>query len=328
MNTCKLSSKEEPHGEYYRRIKEHPCFDPKAAHIFCRMHLAVAPQCNIQCNYCVREFDCVNESRPGITSKVLSPEEAIAKVREVIEKLPNIKVVGVAGPGEPLFNDETFAALSMIKKEFPDLILCLSTNGLLLPEKMDTLVDLNVSNLTVTMNTTDPEIGAEIYSYVDHKGVMLKGRDGAEQLLRNQVNGIHSAVKAGIVVKVNSVLIPTVNGEDIVNVARTAKELGAYVQNTIPLISQHRFSHVAPPSSKVLGAVRKRCEREIRQMRHCRQCRADAIGKLGKDLSSQFYQSEQKGCSSSLEKQEEMVDSLQRTRSAVCRNTVEGEQRG
>ena len=58
--------------EIRRKISEHPCYDKNAQHKFGRVHLAVAPKCNIQCNFCVREFDCVNESRPGVTSKVLS----------------------------------------------------------------------------------------------------------------------------------------------------------------------------------------------------------------------------------------------------------------
>ncbi|WP_227625365.1 hypothetical protein [Geofilum rubicundum] len=51
----------------------HPCFDEKARHAHARVHLPVAPNCNIQCNYCNRQFDCVNESRPGVTSTLLKP---------------------------------------------------------------------------------------------------------------------------------------------------------------------------------------------------------------------------------------------------------------
>ena len=54
---------------------QHPCYNP-GAHDFARMHIPVAPRCNISCNYCNRKFDCLNESRPGVTSEVLTPEEA------------------------------------------------------------------------------------------------------------------------------------------------------------------------------------------------------------------------------------------------------------
>ena len=60
-----------------RKIQEHPCFSEKACHTFGRCHIPVAPKCNIQCNYCIRDFDCVNESRPGVTTRVLNPDESI-----------------------------------------------------------------------------------------------------------------------------------------------------------------------------------------------------------------------------------------------------------
>ena len=58
------------------RIENHPCYSEKAHHRFARIHLAVAPACNIQCNYCNRKYDCSNESRPGVTSERLTPEHA------------------------------------------------------------------------------------------------------------------------------------------------------------------------------------------------------------------------------------------------------------
>jgi len=306
------------YGAYYRKIKEHPCYDPKAAHIYGRMHLPVAPKCNVQCNFCVREFDCVNESRPGITSQVLKPTEAISKVKEVVEKHPNITVIGIAGPGDPLFNDETFITLALIQKVFPDLIFCLSTNGLLLPDRIDRLKDLNLSNLTVTMNTVNPEIGAKIYSFVYYGGEILKGEEGAKLLLKNQLSGIERAVKAGIIVKVNTVMIPTVNDNDIINVSKKAKDLGVYMLNVMPLIPQYKFSHISPPSKKELAALRKECEMNIRQMRHCRQCRADAIGKLSEDLSSNFYQSMKKISPSELSIQREEFQPSKKIRFSVA----------
>lgn len=283
---CDLTGGLEAYSEYYRKIQEHPCFSAKAVHHFGRMHLAVAPKCNIQCNYCIREFDCVDESRPGVTSKVLSPTEAVLRVREVTKEFPNVNVIFIAGPGEPLFNEETFTTLSLVHKQFPRLDLCLSTNGLLLPEKLDFLKEVNLQTLTVTVNTVNPEIGARIYSHVlSPEGRKLKGVSGAKRLLKNQLEGIARAVEAGIVVKVNTVMIPAVNDSDILNVAQMAKDMGVYMLNVMPLIPQYKFSHVSAPAKDEIEAIRKECEKLIKQMRHCRQCRADATGLLGQDCS-------------------------------------------
>ena len=182
--TATVQGREVPYDpEQLRKISEHPCYSEKACHAFGRCHLPVAPKCNIQCNYCVRDFDCVNESRPGVTSKVLSPEESLDLVRRVIKDYPYVKVIGIAGPGEPLANPETFEALRLVHEEFPHLIMCISTNGLMLPESIEELAKYDVGNVTVTLNAVDPAIGEKIYSWVEYNGKKYHGREAAELLL-------------------------------------------------------------------------------------------------------------------------------------------------
>ena len=270
--------------EQLRKIQEHPCFSENACHFFGRMHLPVAPKCNIQCNYCVRKFDCVNESRPGVTSKVLTPQEALERVREVLKKVHYIKVVAVAGPGEPLFNEATFETFRLVKEEFPRLMRCLSTNGLLLPDRIEEIEELGVGTVTVTLNAVDPAVGKEIYSFVNYRGKKYEGQEAAEVLLKNQLKGIEEAVKRKILVKVNTVLVPGVNDQHVVEVAKKAAELGVYMQNIIPLIPQFKFAHIKPPTPQEKRAIQEKCSEFVKEMTHCRHCRADAIGRLGKDI--------------------------------------------
>jgi nitrogen fixation protein NifB len=254
------------------------------------MHLPVAPRCNIQCNYCSRKFDCANESRPGVTSEILSPEEAVEKVRMVKEKIPYLSVIGIAGPGDPLANEETFRTLELVHKEFPEMTLCISTNGLRLPENVERLKELGVRFVTVTINAIEPKIGAEIYSFVRPEGKALRGEEGAKALLDKQLEGIKKAVDAGILVKANVVMVPGVNAEHIPAVAKKVKELGAYIVNIIPLIPVPgtAFEDKRAPTTEERKKLQDACEVDIRQMRHCRHCRADAIGLLGEDRSAEF----------------------------------------
>ncbi|MDD4621200.1 MAG: nitrogenase cofactor biosynthesis protein NifB [Methanosarcina sp.] len=268
-----------------RKIAEHPCYDRKAQHKYGRIHLAVAPSCNIQCNFCVREFDCVNESRPGVTSKVLIPQEALEKTRQIITDYPFIKVVGIAGPGDPLANNETFETFELIKKEFPELTLCMSTNGLLLPEKLEDILRVGVSTLTVTINAIDPEIQAKIVDHIIYHGKVYRGVEGAEIQIKNQLEGVEAAVKAGLVVKVNTVLIPGINDKHVIEIAKKLYELGVYIMNIMPLINQGAFANLEPPTAEERKAVQQACEPYVLQMRHCRQCRADAYGLLSQDMS-------------------------------------------
>jgi nitrogen fixation protein NifB len=271
--------------ELLRKIAEHPCYDRKAQHKYGRIHLAVAPKCNIQCNFCVREFDCVNESRPGVTSKVLTPQEALEKTRQILADYPFIRVVGIAGPGDPLANDETFEAFELIKNEFPELTLCMSTNGLLLPEKLQDILRVGVSTLTVTVNAINPEIQAKIVNHIVYHGKVYRGLEAAEIQVKNQLEGIKAAVGAGIVIKVNTVLIPGINDKHVVEIARKLNELGVYIMNVMPLINQGAFADIEPPTAEERKAVQEACEPYVMQMRHCRQCRADAYGLLSQDMS-------------------------------------------
>ncbi|MDR3579430.1 MAG: radical SAM protein [Oryzomonas sp.] len=269
------------------KIQGHPCFGGNH-HKNGRMHLAVAPRCNIKCGYCTRKHDCANESRPGVTSRLLTPQEAIAKVREVMASPvvgPIIKVIGIAGPGDPLANEQTFETFELVKKEFPHLMLCMSTNGLLLPESIDRLYELGLHSLTVTINAVDPEIGARIYRHVIYHGTHYTGEEGARILIANQFEGLKRAAELGLTIKVNTVLVPGVNDDQLPLIAERVKKLGAFVMNIMPLIPQAELSHIEPPSEERLSEVRKANETIIGQFSHCKQCRADAIGLIGQDVT-------------------------------------------
>ncbi|WNY28189.1 FeMo cofactor biosynthesis protein NifB [Methanimicrococcus stummii] len=271
--------------ETRRKISEHPCYSPEAQHKFGRLHLAVAPSCNIQCNYCDRKFDCVNESRPGVTSEVLSPKSALEKTAQILKQHPYIRVVGIAGPGDPLDNDETFETFRLIRENFPDITLCISTNGLLLPDRFSELAESDVETLTVTLNAIDPDIQKEIIDMIYYNGKKYEGREAAEILIENQLKGIQMAVTAGMTVKINTVLIPGINDKHIIEIAKKMNGLGVYIMNVMPLINQAAFADIVPPTDAERKAVQDACAPYVKQMKHCRQCRSDAYGLLGNDLS-------------------------------------------
>ena len=271
-------------------LSRHPCYNEEAHKRFARIHLPVAPRCNIQCNYCNRKYDCSNESRPGVTSELLTPEEAAERVAAVMEKIPELSVAAIAGPGDPLANEETFETIRLIKERFPDLTLCISTNGLALPENAQRLYDLGVRFVTVTMNAIDPSIGGSIYAQVQRSGKRYTGAEGAEILLRNQLEGIRKCVDLGVRVKINVVMIPGINDSHIQELVRKAKSLGVYIVNILPLIPVEgtAFSNRRAPTPEERRKLMDLCGLDARMMRHCRQCRADAVGLLGEDRSREF----------------------------------------
>lgn len=274
-----------------RAIDNHPCFSEEAHRRFARLHLAVAPRCNIQCNYCNRKYDCSNETRPGVCSQVLTPAEGVERTARVLEKIPQTTVVGIAGPGDPLANpDKIFETLRRIRERFPDLSCCISTNGLCLPEYLDTISEIGIGHVTVTMNAVDPAVGQKIYRWVRYEGVTHYGEEASALLLSQQLKGIRGLAERGILCKVNMVLIPGINDSHLQDVIQTVKELGVFLVNVIPLIpvKGSAFESLREPAEEEVRSVQERFGRDIRIMRHCQRCRADAVGFLGEDRSGEF----------------------------------------
>lgn len=278
------------------RIEKHPCYSEEAHHHYARMHVAVAPACNIQCNYCNRKYDCANESRPGVVSELLTPEEAAHKVLVIAGKIPQMTVLGIAGPGDPLANPEkTFRTFELIADKAPDIKLCLSTNGLMLPDYVDRIKALNVDHVTITINMVDPEIGTQIYPWVHYRRRRYKGLEAARILHERQMEGLQALREADILCKVNSVMIPGINDKHLVEVDKVIRQHGAFLHNIMPLISAPEHgTHFGltgqrGPNPKELKELQDECaDSNMKMMRHCRQCRADAVGLLGEDRSQEF----------------------------------------
>lgn len=270
----------------------HPCFDlsEKRENNVGRVHLPVSPTCNIQCKFCSRGFDKTRDE-PGVTTTTISPEEGVSIVEKAMEKCSPIRVIGFAGPGDSLASDHAIKTLDLLEGKFPNLIKCLSTNGLNLKEKAERLSELGVKTITVSMHAVDPELASDIYGFVKTKDGTLHGREAARELINSQIEGIKAAVDEGIIIKVNTVLIPEINLDHVGEIAKTVKEAGASLINILPLIPQHEMSEMDSPSCEELRQAREDAEEFLPVFRHCKQCRADAIGIPGEtECSSEIYE--------------------------------------
>ncbi len=277
------------------KVQDHPCYSEDAHHYFARMHVAVAPACNIQCHYCNRKYDCSNESRPGVVSELLTPDQAVMKTKAVAATIPQMTVLGIAGPGDPLANPErTFETFRRLSEEAPDIKLCVSTNCLALPESVEELSRHNIDHVTITINCLDPEIGAKIYPWVFWKNKRIFGVEGARILIEQQQKGLEMLTARGILVKVNSVMIPGVNDQHLKEVSKVVKAKGAFLHNVMPLIAEaehgtfYGLMEQRGPTAEELQDLQDACSGDMNMMRHCRQCRADAVGLLGEDRGEEF----------------------------------------
>jgi nitrogen fixation protein NifB len=273
----------------YETLKSsHPCFGNHKA-IKGRIHLPVSPGCNILCKFCDRKINDY-ENRPGVASTVITPGEAVDIIRKSLKLCPDITVVGIAGPGDTLATDYALETFRLVKAEFPDLLKCMSTNGLLLNEKAEEIIEVGINSLTVTVNAVDPAIEAKLNTGVVYHGKYYEGEEGAKILIENQLAGIRKVVAAGITVKVNSVLVPGINEEHIEEIAKAVSEAGAKIYNIIPLIPQHELAHIKEPDCLQIDGARMKAQMYIDVFRHCQRCRADAIGIPGQtDFGNEIY---------------------------------------
>ena len=297
----------------------HPCFNVNVKGECGRVHLPVAPKCNILCKYCNRKYDCVNESRPGVTSAVLTPEQAVDYMEQVLAAEPRITVAGIAGPGDPFANPkETMETIRLVRERFPEILLCLATNGLNLPPYVQELAGLQVSHVSITVNAVDPEVGQHIYSWVRDGKVVYRGLEAAKLLLSRQLEAIAELKALGVTVKVNTIIILGINDHHVEAVARKMAEMGVDILNLMPMYpnTDTPFAEIPEPTPATMAGLRKEAEHFLPQMHHCTRCRADAVGLLDEDRGQELH-----GCLSACAK---LPPATAVTRPYVAVATLEG----
>jgi nitrogen fixation protein NifB len=272
-------------------IARHPCFNKTARHTVGRVHLPVAPDCNVQCNFCKRVYDCANESRPGVTSAVLTPPQARHYLEGVLENDRRIAVVGIAGPGDPFATAaRTLETLQLVHDRWPDMLLCVASNGLNVAPHAARLASLGVSHATLTINAVDPAIGAAIYAWVRDGKRIYRGAPAAALLWDRQAEAIRLLKQQGVTVKINTIVMPGINDHHVAEIAQKVADLRADVINCVPLypVAGTAMAHIEPPSTQAMTEIRAEAARHLAVMSHCTRCRADAVGLLGERVPPEF----------------------------------------
>jgi nitrogen fixation protein NifB len=184
---------------------------------------------------------------------------------------------------------ETFR---LVRKKYPNIILCVSTNGLAIAPHIPELAELNLSHVTITINAIDPEIGANVYAWT--RGALtnrvFRGTAGAQALLKQQLEAITLLKERGITVKVNTIILPGINDQHIAAVAEKVKSLGADIMNCISFIpvADTPLENLPAPGGAMAARVRLQAKAYLPQMAHCARCRSDAVGLLGETPCREF----------------------------------------
>jgi nitrogen fixation protein NifB len=213
----------------------------------------------------------------------MTVEEAMSSLTEEMANRKNLNIVAISGPGEPLYNEATFVTLEKVRESYPRIKICLSTNGILLQKSVDRLSGIGVDTISVSMSAIRPDTISRLYRSAVVGTERLEGEELGQIIPKNQLSGIQDASENGISVKVNTILIPQLNQEEIPELSRKIEAAGANLQNIVPLIPRGAMCDLSAPSLDELYEARRISSAIIPQFRHCKQCRSDVVGIPGCD---------------------------------------------
>ncbi|MEW5771908.1 MAG: GTP 3',8-cyclase MoaA [Thermodesulfobacteriota bacterium] len=157
------------------------------------LRLSVTDRCNLRCAYC---------SRREQTEYI--PHESIMRYEEMLTLIRAVRGMGVnkvrLTGGEPFVRKDFLAFLGLLREEFPDLDLRITTNATLLAGKAAALKLMGVKVLNISLDTLDRE-----------KYRRITGRDALPDVL----SAVHECLGRGLKVKLNAVAIKGFNDEEL-----------------------------------------------------------------------------------------------------------------
>ena len=167
------------------------------------LRISVTDKCNLRCRYCMPEEGVCKKSH----EEMLTEDEIITAVEAAASLgITKLRVTG----GEPLVKKNIVsicrraAAVEGIEE------VCLTTNGLLLPQLAKPLKEAGVKRVNLSLDTLDPEK----YAYITRIGKLDAFRAGLD-----------AALAAGFEkIKINAVLIGGFNDQEIVSLANLTKQ--------------------------------------------------------------------------------------------------------
>ena len=163
------------------------------------LRLSVTDLCNLRCRYCMPE-----EGVPKKDHAAMLTEDEMIQAVEAAASL-GITKLRITG-GEPLVKKNILSICRRAARVPGVREVCMTTNGLRLPELAVPLREAGVRRLNISLDTLDPDK----YAQITRCGV-----------LSDALAGIHAALEAGYdKIKLNAVLIGGFNDDEIEEMAK------------------------------------------------------------------------------------------------------------
>ena len=198
------------------------------------LRISLTDKCNLRCRYCMPEEGVCKRTH----QEMMSEDEIVAAV-EVAASL-GIRKIRLTG-GEPLVKKNIVSICRRVAAVEGIREVCLTTNGILLPELSKELRQAGVSRVNLSLDTLDPKK----YAYITRIGQLEQFRAGLE-----------AALEAGFrKVKINAVLIGGFNDNEIEDLANLTLQYPVDMRfiELMPIQDHDEFGEEAyVPYSRVL----------------------------------------------------------------------------
>lgn len=172
------------------------------------IRISITDRCNLRCSYCM--------PKKGIE---LAPSKDILTFEEIVQICHGAAELGIRKfkitGGEPLVRPDCPQLVGMIKRLPGVRQVTLTTNGVLLDQYLDRLLENGLDAVNVSLDTLNKKVYRQI--------------TGFDKLLAVKTS-ISKAAEKGLRVKINSVLQKGINDREWMSLAELAKEMPADVR--------------------------------------------------------------------------------------------------
>jgi len=173
-----------------------------------KLRVSVTDRCNMRCGYCMPK----NNTKWFDDNEVLTFDEII-RLSSILASL-GVEKIRLTG-GEPLVRPSIENLIKSIRKIRHIKSVGLTTNGLLLSDKIDALKSSGLDSVNISLD-----------SFKEDRFRMMTGING----LNKVISSIQKARDAGFNVKINTVVVKGWNDDEVVEFANFARRTGITVR--------------------------------------------------------------------------------------------------
>ena len=173
-----------------------------------KLRISVTDRCNMQCGYCMPK----DNTKWFDTTEVLSFDEII-RLSSIFANL-GVEKIRLTG-GEPLVRPSIENLIKSIAKIGNIKSIGLTTNGLLLQEKVEAFKSSGLDSVNISLD-----------SFKEDRFKMMTGVNGLDKVVKS----IQKAKDVGFDVKINTVVVRGWNDDEVVEFANFARRTGITVR--------------------------------------------------------------------------------------------------